>query len=193
MQIVDLKPHQTEWIEQVAILLREAFTHIPDAWETHADAVREVQESFGQDRISRVALDAGGNIVGWIGGIPQYDGNVYELHPLAVKPGHQGQGIGRALVADLEEQVRARGAMTVVLGSDDEFDATNLYGQDLYPDIAGRILSIQNVRRHPYEFYQKCGYVIYGLVPDANGFGRPDILMAKRVGTVEGTSNADKR
>lgn len=34
----------------------------------------------------------------------------------------------------------------------------------------------------PYEFYQKLGYAIIGVVPDANGLGKPDILMAKRVG-----------
>lgn len=191
MQIVDLQADHTELIEQVATLLREAFTHIPDAWPTHDAATREIRESFAPERISRVALDETGNAVGWIGGIPQYDGNVFELHPLAVKPGAQGKGIGRALVADLETRVRARGAMTIILGTDDEFEGTNLYGQDLYPDIAARIQSIQNLRRHPYEFYKKCGYVISGLVPDANGFGRPDILMAKRVGSIEGNANVE--
>ena len=32
-----------------------------------------------------------------------------KLHPLAVQPSLQGQGIGKALVEDFEEQVRARG------------------------------------------------------------------------------------
>jgi hypothetical protein len=31
------------------------------------------------------------------------------------------------------------------------------------------------------EFYQKLGYVIVGVIPDANGFGKPDIFMAKRL------------
>ena len=53
---------------------------------------------------------------------------------------------------------------------------------DLYPDIGGHIGRIQNLRGHPYEFYQKCGFVIVGVVPDANGYGKPDILLAKRVG-----------
>ena len=59
-------------------------------------------------------------VLGWIGGIRQYDGNVWELHPLVVKPSYQGQGIGRALVTDLEEQVRQRGGLTLWLGTDDE-------------------------------------------------------------------------
>ena len=68
-----------------------------------------------------------------------------------------------------------------MLGTDDEIGQTSLGGVDLYPDIAGQISAIRNLHGHPYEFYQKCGFVIYGLLPDANGFGKPDILMAKRV------------
>jgi aminoglycoside 6'-N-acetyltransferase I len=184
MKIIDLTAEQTARIEQVAAILVEAFARFPDTFDTLDEARAEVLESFQPHRISRVALDENGAAVGWVGGIPQYDGNVMELHPLAIKPSHQRQGIGRALVADLEAHARSRGAITVVLGSDDEFDGTNLYGQDLYPDIAAWITNIKNIRNHPYEFYQKCGYVIYGIVPDANGFGRPDILMAKRVGKV---------
>lgn len=181
MTIVDLLPADETRIDQTAQLLVVAFTHIPDTWDTFEDARAEVMESFQPGRISRIALDEHDDVVGWVGGIPQYDGNVYELHPLAVKPSHQRQGIGRALVTDLEQQARTRGVITIVLGTDDEFDGTNLYGQDLYPNIAAHIAGIQNVRQHPYEFYQKCGYVIYGILPDANGFGRPDILMAKRI------------
>lgn len=184
MTIIDLKLEHQKYVAQVAAILVEAFAHFPETFDTLEQARAEVLESFQPNRISRVALDENDDAVGWVGGIPQYDGNVYELHPLAIKPSHQGRGIGRALVADLEQQVRARGAITVVLGTDDEFDGTNLYGQDLYPDIAARISGIKNIRKHPYEFYQKCGYVIYGILPDANGFGRPDILMAKRVGDV---------
>lgn len=185
MTIIDLTPEHQECVAQVAALLRDAFAHFPDTFDTPEEARAEVMDSFASNRISRVALDENGDAMGWVGGIPQYDGNVIELHPLAIKPSHQRRGIGRALVADLEEQARQRGAITVVLGSDDEFDGTNLSGQDLYPDIAAHISGIKNIRNHPYEFYQKCGYVIYGIVPDANGFGRPDILMAKRVAEIK--------
>jgi aminoglycoside 6'-N-acetyltransferase I len=37
------------------------------------------------------------------------------------------------------------------------------------------------LNRHPYEFYQKMGYTITGVMPDANGIGKPDIFMSRRI------------
>lgn len=177
--IVDLRAEDTERVREVAEWLPQAFAHIP--WVgTFDEALAEVTKSFAPKRISRVALE-NGSAVGWVGGIETYDGNVYELHPLAVKPSHWRQRIGTALVRDLEEQVRQRGAATVYLGTDDEFGGTTLHGVDVYPNVLERVAQIQNIGYHPFEFYQKCGYVIVGILPDANGFGKPDIFMAKRV------------
>jgi aminoglycoside 6'-N-acetyltransferase I len=182
MEIVDLRAADEERIQAVAALLVAAFAeHWPEAWPDLASAVAEVRESFAADRISRVALGAGDAVLGWIGGISEYDGNVWELHPLVVRPDSQRQGIGRALVADLEARVRERGGLTISLGSDDEDNMTTLAGVDLYPDPWLHIRQIRNLRGHPYEFYQKLGYTITGVVPDANGIGKPDIIMAKRV------------
>lgn len=119
--------------------------------------------------------------MGWIGGIEQYDGRVWELHPLAVKPEYQGQGVGRALVADFEQQVRSRGGLTVWLGTDDENNRSSLSNVNLYTNVWEHIQNVQNLRNHPFGFYQKLGYVITGVLPDANGIGHPDIFMAKRV------------
>ena len=58
---------------------------------------------------------------------------------------------------------------------------TTLSGVDLYPDPWQHIARIRNLGNHPYTFYQKLGFVISGVVPDANGPGKPDILMSKRV------------
>jgi aminoglycoside 6'-N-acetyltransferase I len=51
----------------------------------------------------------------------------------------------------------------------------------LYPNVWEHVRNITNLRDHPYEFYQKLGYVIVGVIPDANGFGQPNIFMAKRL------------
>jgi aminoglycoside 6'-N-acetyltransferase I len=72
--------------------------------------------------------------------------------------------------------------LTVTLGTDDEFEGTNLFGRDLYPDVLGAAQNIAVTNGHPFVFYQKLGYVVTGLIPDANGFGQPDIIMCKRLG-----------
>ena len=177
-----LSPADEPLIQQAAQLLLDAFReHWPDAWPTWDEALKEVQEMLESGRICRVAVDESGNLLGIIGGIPGYDGNVWELHPLAVQPSLQGQGIGRALVMDLEEQVRSKDGLTITLGSDDEDSMTSLSNVDLYENLWEKIRDIHNFKNHPFEFYQKMGYVITGVVPDANGRGKPDILMAKRL------------
>ena len=155
--------------------------HWPDAWPTLEDGLQEVNEMLVPERICRVAVDEEGNLLGMIGGIPQYDGHVWELHPLAVQPNIQGQGIGRALVEDFEEQVRLRGGLTITLGSDDDDNMTSLSNVNLYENLWDQVKNIRNFKGHPFEFYRKMGYVITGVVIDANGVGKPDILMSKRV------------
>jgi len=182
MRIISLHPDDRATIRQAAVLLVESFReHWPDAWPDMDGALKEVQESLGVGRVSRAAVDEKGRVLGWIGGISQYDGQVWELHPLVVHPDHRGKGIGRALVADLEERVRERGGLTLWVGTDDEDNMTTLSGVDLYPHVLEHLAKIRNLRGHPYEFYQKLGFVIVGVMPDANGVGKPDIYLAKRV------------
>jgi aminoglycoside 6'-N-acetyltransferase I len=123
-------------------------------------------------------------LVGLIGAIPTYDGRVWELHPLAVADGWRGQGVGRALVSALEAAVRGHGALVLVVGTDDEADLTTVSGADVF-DAPWRHLRdlAQRPGRdpHPFAFYQRLGFVVTGIVPDANGRGKPDILMSKRL------------
>ncbi len=183
LEIRDLRDDEPTTIAQTAEVLREGFQHIPDCWADPEDALAEVRESLDPKRISRVALD-GSQVVGWVGGIPDYDGHVWELHPLVVHVDNRRRGVGRALVADFEEQARLRGGMTVYLGSDDHTNQTSLGGVDLYPDPLQHLAELRNLRGHPYEFYEKCGYAVVGMLPDANGFGQPDIFLAKRIGSL---------
>ena len=181
MEISDLSPSDDEAIAQVARIVVEAFRDHTPSWPDLVSAEAEVRESFAEDRLSRVAR-VDGVVVGWVGGIREYDGHAWELHPLAVDPARQGEGVGRALVADLERQVEARGAITLYLGADDEDGRTSLSDTDLYPNPLEHLANIENPGRHPYEFYRACGFSLAGVIPDANGPGKPDILMAKRVG-----------
>jgi aminoglycoside 6'-N-acetyltransferase I len=170
-------------IDQCAELLVLGFgvEMAPGEWETKDEALEEVHEMLDEERILRIALDEDNRVVGWIGGIAAYEPFAWELHPLVVHPDQQGKGIGRALIADFEAQVKARGGISIMLGTDDETEMTSLGGVDVYPDPLEHLRNLRNLRRHPYQFYEKCGYVLVGIIPDANGFGKPDILMAKRV------------
>jgi aminoglycoside 6'-N-acetyltransferase I len=182
MKIVTLTKEDKHLIQQAAQLLVDAFReHWADAWTSLEDGLQEVHEMLEAERICRAAIDDDGNLLGVIGGIPQYDGHVWELHPLAVQPAAQGKGIGRILVEDFEVQVRLHGGLTITLGSDDEDNMTSLSNVDLYENFWEKVRDIRNLKRHPFEFYQKMGYSITGVVPDANGIGKPDIIMSKRV------------
>lgn len=182
MQIIDLDPEDKRVIEDAAALLVEGFKeHWPAAWPDLDAAREEVRQWLAPEHICRAAVDEQGVVLGWIAANSAYDGAAWELHPLVVRADRQGEGIGRALVADLEARVRERGGITLYLGTDDEDDLTSLAGVDLYPNVLQHLASIRNLRGHPYSFYQKCGFRIVGVIPDANGFGKPDILMAKRV------------
>lgn len=182
-RIAEFPRDNEDFIQQAASILVEAFReHWPDAWPTVAAALSEVRECLEVDRAGRidlVATDRQGRVIGWIGGTSQYRGRVWELHPLAVQPASQGRGIGSALVSDLEQRVRERGGLTIWLGSDDEDNMTTVSGIDLFPAPLEHLQRIRNLRRHPYEFYQRLGYALIGVMPDANGQSKPDIFLAK--------------
>ena len=180
MKIVTVSKQDTRFFEPMARLLVEGFRGLaPDAWASPENAEEEVREALDRG-FCRAAVDDFGKVLGWIGGRPAY-GLVWELHPLVVDPEWQGEGIGRALVLDLEDQVRERGGLTVLLGTDDEVNLTTLSGVDLYQNTGKHIAEARGESPHPLEFYRKLGYTLVGVVPDANGVGKPDILMAKRV------------
>ena len=113
-------------------------------------------------------------------GLPQYDGLVWELHPLVVRRNRRLRGVGRALVAAFEDEARRRGALTLTLGTDDDGGQTSVAGVDLYDDVPRHIAELHDLgSRHPFLFYRLLGYVVTGIMPDANGPGRPDIYMSK--------------
>lgn len=163
---------------ELAALLAACFPHCYGGEESHKEADRLLED----ERVA-IAAQEGGALLGFAGAIPQYGATGWELHPLMVCPRRQREGVGRRLVARLEQELAVRGGVTLYLGSDDEFGQTSLFGTDLYTDLFHKIREIRNLRNHPYEFYQKVGFQIVGVIPDANGLGKPDIWMAKRIGS----------
>jgi aminoglycoside 6'-N-acetyltransferase I len=110
MDMIDLATGSDAHCEQAARLLHEEFNQARwnYSWETLDEAREEVIMLCQPAHICRAAVDAFGALLGWIGGLPEYDGLVWELHPIVVRPDGRGQGIGRALVFDLEAQAAAR-------------------------------------------------------------------------------------
>lgn len=180
MIIIDLLENDIEKINQTARLLHESF----EAWPTIDSAIREVLESLSDDSISRVLVNGDDEVIGWIGGRSQYDGNVWELHPLVIRKDSRMRGLGKSLVIDFECQVYQRGGITIILGTDDEYNQTSLANVNLYDDIPAHLSNFESLD-HPANFYRKLGFVIVGVIPDANGIGKPDIIMAKRVKSVD--------
>jgi aminoglycoside 6'-N-acetyltransferase I len=179
--IEDLSATDGAWIEGAAKQLHAAFSPL-GVWTTLTEARQEVVESLSADRVSRVALDVEGAVIGWIGAIREYDGLVWQLHPLVVDAAQRRHGVGRALVEDLESILTARGGLTLWAGSDDLAGETSLGGVDLYPALPEAFSAVRSWGNHPLPFYRRLGFHVIGVMPDANGPGRPDIFLAKRLG-----------
>jgi aminoglycoside 6'-N-acetyltransferase I len=166
--------------EDAAAILVTALAHVPSAWKTIDEGREEVATFFDNpERLAIAALD-GGRLVGWIGGIRQ-SSHAWELHPLAVHPDHQGRGCGTLLVTALEDSARRAGACTIWLGTDDDFGGTSLFGKNLYPDVLEHLRQLAPVGGHAFTFYRRMGYAVVGVLPDADGLGKHDIMMAKRL------------
>jgi aminoglycoside 6'-N-acetyltransferase I len=180
MELIDGRAARPKQRESAAQVLIDALRHVPSAWKNMDDALAEVSSFITDlDRVAILATDES-VVAGWIGGI-RHSEFAWELHPLVVHPEHQGRGLGRRLVAALETRARAEGAITIWLGTDDDFGGTSLFGRDLYPDVLGALQQLRETAGHPFRFYQACGYTVTGVFPDVDGIGKHDILMAKRL------------
>lgn len=174
MKIIRLTAKDEGYKKQVAELWFEAW---PEEYE---QSYLEVEKSLEEGKIALLAIE-GDIVLGFIGAIPQYGQTGWELHPLIVRKAKQFQGIGTLLLKALEKEVQKCGGVTIYLGTDDIDYRTTLSGVDLYEDTFEKIVNIKNLNNHPYEFYEKNGYKIVGVTPDANGIGKPDIWMSKRI------------
>jgi aminoglycoside 6'-N-acetyltransferase I len=100
MQILDLADQPDSVLEQAALLLVAEF-NTPHGWPTielaRDEAATVIREGFAR------AMIEDGVVLGWVGGLPESHGRVWELHPIVVRSPRRRQGIGRALVGAFEE------------------------------------------------------------------------------------------
>ena len=179
MEIIDFPSLTAVQRSQTARILREA---IPGpSYKAPGEAEAEVASFLDNPKRFALAAVDDATVMGWIGGVRGYS-HALELHPLVVDAPLRGTGVGRALVAALEARAAAEGFLTIHLGADDEVGGTSLYNLDLFPDALAKLARIEpSPTGHPFFFYRRLGYEPVGLLPDANGFGKPDIYMAKRI------------
>ncbi|MHA7879141.1 MAG: AAC(6')-Ia family aminoglycoside 6'-N-acetyltransferase [Saccharospirillum sp.] len=160
------------------ILMRSFLNKGNKAWPTMASARKELTECLAPPNFCLGAF-VGEELAGWVGLRPMYE-TTWELHPLVVSPDHQGVGLGRRLLKAIEQEAKAKGLIGIVLGTDDEHDRTSLSQQTLNGDnLLNAMQQLTNLNHHPFEFYQKCGYSLVGVIPNANGRNKPDIWMWK--------------
>jgi aminoglycoside 6'-N-acetyltransferase I len=179
MNIINMNQLTPTQIDQAAQVLSEG---LPRAWPTTQAAMAEIKERLIPENTLLAVLEED-QVVAW-GGIlaPVYNGNVFELHPLVVKPDRQRNGIGTKLIYALEDEARKQGGLTIHLGADDEREEgeTSLADVDLYDDLPSKLKNFE-AGTHQATFYLKVGYTIIGVMPDANGRGRPDIYFGKKL------------
>ena len=175
MDIIRLKIENKNYIKQCASLLTSNFDDFNDI----KIAKKIVSDSISDDKISIIAVNDDNKVLGWINGINTYNKDVWEIQPIVIDKEYHRRGIGKTLMNAFEKAVTLRKGITIILGVENK--GTSLEGVDIYPNIFTKIKNIENLNDNPYEFYLKLGFTIVGVIPDSNGFGNTDILMAKRV------------
>src|SRR5260370_26947110 len=141
IRVGDLAEQPETILEDAAKLLVEEL-EAAYGWPTLALARDEVR-SVTADGFAR-AMTENDFLFGWIGGLPEYHGRVWELHPLVVRRENRRRGIGRKLVEAFEAEALIRGAHTVTLGTDYTSGITLLSGVDLYPAVPGPLHALRH-------------------------------------------------
>ena len=171
--LVTVVPATSRHLDAICALLRT----VKADRDPHPTAVESIQPGY----YCRVAVEEEDRVVAWLWGRPLFGGESWELKWIIVDPTHQRSGVGWQLVRAFEEWCVAHGVLTVWLMTGDELGQTSLRGVDIFDDPLGRVRALELTGDHPIRFYRKLGYQLVGVIPDANGFGVPEYLMARRV------------
>jgi aminoglycoside 6'-N-acetyltransferase I len=172
-----------ETMEKAAKLLVETFSQSgmwPDLNEKIA--ADEVNECVDEQNIC-IGIKVDNTLIGWVCLRPMYK-TTWELHPMVIKTESQKKGYGKILITELEKRAVEKEIIGMFVGSDDETNKTSLSKIAITEDnIFDEIKNIKNHKNHPYEFYKKCGFIVVGIIPNANGPNKPDIWLWKDIRT----------
>ncbi len=178
--IVDLAGLGATQRDQLASLTQVASQeHSPEWLPDIARAHEVIAEA--RDRFSRVMLDADNAPIGWVSAAHDW-GRIWDLHPLIVGIAHQRRGIGRMLVQEVEREAARSGALVLSLSTSDTTHATTLSDVDLFDDPLRHLANIAMRAPHAVQFWQRIGFQLVGMTPDAEGVGQPSLQLAKRLG-----------
>lgn len=177
MHLINSKQSSSHEKKQAAAILLD---RLSVGWPTLKDAQEEVHSFANRDGELVFAVEDE-KVVGLCGFLRNYP-YAYEMHPLAVAKEYEGRGIGKLLLSHIESLAKQEGALTMYLGTDDELEntQTSLRDSDLYTNYVNH-LSNFSPNNHPSRFYMQHGYHVLGAIPDANGKGKPDIYMGKKL------------
>jgi ribosomal protein S18 acetylase RimI-like enzyme len=119
----------------------EAAVHLwqtagPGVHLSRSDAPAELRKKLTRDPDLFLVAEAGGRLVGTVLG--GFDGRRGMVYHLAVDPAHRGQGLGRALMAELEARLRARGCVKCYL----MVDPDNAAVVDFYRQLGWDVLPV---------------------------------------------------
>ena len=178
-QIVEIDYEDSKLVARLAAIAYEAFKETAPNWLANQNASTElVLAGAGSNRFGNVYF-RGDIAVGWVGVILRR--HVWEIHPIAVDPRNQEEGVGRKLVEGIAERAKAAGVATLLAATSDETGTTNLFGKDLYQDPALAITEIEIADRSPLAFWRSVGFTVVGIVPDEEGPGKPGIHLARKL------------
>jgi len=181
IDIVDFSTLTPVQLGRCAHVLRSALICLPSGYKGAGEAEAEIEARRNDPEWIGLAALRDEALIGWTGAVRSYS-HGWELHPLVVDPDNQRKGVGSKLLSFLESRARADGVITLYAACDDDYGGTNLFGRELLPNVLEHASSIQPTGLgHAFTFYRSHGYRIVGVLPDVNGRGRPDILMAKRL------------
>lgn len=170
-----VEPEDHRFLEDAAVLLQMVY---PQLLYSQEEAEGELLRVHQEGSVFLVYLDQG-QLAGMIGARLTHGSTGYELYPHVVSPEYQNKGIGSTLLTMLEEELTRREGTVLFLAVEDELGQTSLYGEKLFHQTILPLHQVQTSQDHPLDFYRHRGFKITGVIPDAFGEGRPDILLAK--------------